>query len=70
MPVCTAMNRCPAAGIYQRVRVWPAFRFRRVLKLGGTFLCVVPAAEHLWELKQTPCDWPIQMRRGPCLTRV
>lgn len=26
--------------------------FRRVLKPGGTFLYVVPAAEHLWELKE------------------
>jgi len=26
--------------------------FRRVLRPGGTFLYVVPAAEHLWEMKQ------------------
>lgn len=32
--------------------------FRRVLKPGGTFLYVVPAAEHLWELKQVLYDRP------------
>lgn len=32
--------------------------FRRVLKPGGQFLYVVPAAEHLWELKQVLYDDP------------
>lgn len=32
--------------------------FRRVLKPGGTFLYVVPAAEHLWEMKQVLYDRP------------
>lgn len=32
--------------------------FRRVLKKGGTFLYVVPAAEHLWELKQVLYEAP------------
>ena len=32
--------------------------FLRVLKPGGTFLYVVPAAEHLWELKQVLYDNP------------
>ena len=32
--------------------------FRRVLRPGGTFLYVVPAAEHLWELKQVLYDNP------------
>ena len=32
--------------------------FRRVLKKGGTFLYVVPAAEHLWELKEVLYDHP------------
>lgn len=32
--------------------------FRRVLKPGGTFLYVVPAANHLWELKQVLYDAP------------
>lgn len=32
--------------------------FRRVLKPGGTFLYVVPAADHLWELKQVLYDRP------------
>ena len=32
--------------------------FRRVLKPGGHFLYVVPAAEHLWELKQVLYDAP------------
>lgn len=32
--------------------------FRRVLKPGGTFLYVVPAADHLWELKQVLYDQP------------
>ena len=32
--------------------------FRRVLRPGGTFLYVVPAAEHLWELKQVLYDAP------------
>ena len=32
--------------------------FRRVLRPGGTFLYVVPAAEHLWELKQVLYDHP------------
>ncbi|MCI2106828.1 MAG: methyltransferase domain-containing protein [Intestinimonas sp.] len=33
-------------------------QFRRVLKPGGTFLYVVPAAEHLWQLKQVLYDHP------------
>ena len=32
--------------------------FRRVLKPGGHFLYVVPAEEHLWELKQVLYDRP------------
>lgn len=32
--------------------------FRRVLRPGGFFLYVVPAAEHLWELKQVLYDRP------------
>ena len=32
--------------------------FLRVLKPGGTFLYVVPAADHLWELKQVLYDNP------------
>ena len=32
--------------------------FRRVLKPGGYFFYVVPAAEHLWELKQVLYDAP------------
>jgi 23S rRNA (guanine745-N1)-methyltransferase len=32
--------------------------FRRVLRPGGHFLYVVPAAEHLWELKQVLYDTP------------
>lgn len=32
--------------------------FRRVLKSGGTFLYVVPAADHLWEMKQVLYDRP------------
>ena len=32
--------------------------FLRVLKPGGTFLYVVPAADHLWELKQVLYDEP------------
>lgn len=32
--------------------------FRRVLRPGGHFLYVVPAAEHLWEMKQVLYDEP------------
>lgn len=32
--------------------------FRRVLKPGGTFMYVVPAADHLWEMKQVLYDRP------------
>ena len=35
-----------------------AEEFRRVLRLGGHFLYVVPAAEHLWEMKQVLYDRP------------
>lgn len=33
-------------------------QFRRVLKPGGAFLYVVPAPEHLWQLKQVLYDRP------------
>lgn len=36
--------------------------FRRVMKPGGVFLYVVPAAKHLWELKQTLYDVPYENR--------
>lgn len=32
--------------------------FQRVLKPGGTFLYVVPAADHLWEMKQVLYETP------------
>ena len=32
--------------------------FRRVLRPGGVFLYVVPAARHLWELKEVLYDRP------------
>ena len=32
--------------------------FQRVIKPGGTFLYVVPAARHLWEMKQVLYDQP------------
>ena len=32
--------------------------FRRVLSPGGTFLYVVPAADHLWQLKEVLYDHP------------
>lgn len=32
--------------------------FRRVVRPGGTFLYVVPAADHLWEMKQVLYDQP------------
>ena len=32
--------------------------FRRVLRPGGTFLYVVPAADHLWELKEVLYEHP------------
>ena len=35
-----------------------AEEFRRVLRLGGHFLYVVPATEHLWEMKQVLYDRP------------
>ena len=36
--------------------------FRRVLRPGGTFLYVTPAADHLWELKQVLYDRPYKNR--------
>ena len=36
--------------------------FRRVLRTGGTFLYVTPAADHLWELKQVLYDRPYKNR--------
>lgn len=36
--------------------------FRRVLRHGGTFLYVTPAADHLWELKQVLYDQPYKNR--------
>ena len=36
--------------------------FRRVLRPGGAFLYVVPAADHLWELKQVLYDQPYRNR--------
>ena len=38
--------------------------FRRVLKPGGHFLYVVPAAEHLWEMKQVLYDRPYRNETG------
>ena len=35
-----------------------AEEFRRVLRPGGTFLYVVPAADHLWQLKEVLYDHP------------
>ena len=32
--------------------------FRRVLRPGGTFLYVVPAVDHLWELKEVLYERP------------
>lgn len=32
--------------------------FRRVLRPGGTFVYVVPAADHLWQLKEVLYDRP------------
>lgn len=44
-----------------------AEEFRRVLRSGGTFLYVVPGAEHLWELKQALYDdpYPNEERETP-----
>jgi 23S rRNA (guanine745-N1)-methyltransferase len=41
--------------------------FLRVLRPGGTFLYVVPAAEHLWELKQVlyASPYPNEEKRTP-----
>lgn len=38
--------------------------FRRVLRPGGTYLYVVPAARHLWELKQVLYDAPYRNREA------
>ena len=38
--------------------------FRRVLRPGGHFLYVVPAAEHLWEMKQVLYDRPYRNETG------
>lgn len=38
--------------------------FRRVLRPGGYFLYVVPAAEHLWEMKQVLYDQPYRNETG------
>ncbi len=40
----------------------PAEEFRRVLKPEGVALCVVPGAEHLWELKCAVYDTPYKNR--------
>ena len=41
--------------------------FRRVLKSGGHFAYVVPAAEHLWQMKQVLYDepYPNEVKRTP-----
>ena len=41
--------------------------FQRVLTPGGTFLYVVPAARHLWEMKQVlyDCPYPNEERETP-----
>lgn len=41
--------------------------FRRVLRPGGTFLYVVPAAGHLWEMKEIlyDCPYPNEERETP-----
>ena len=38
--------------------------FHRVLRPGGHFLYVVPAAEHLWEMKQVLYDCPYRNETG------
>ena len=44
---------------YYTAGLWEALdEFRRVLRPGGAFLYVVPAADHLWELKQVLYDQP------------
>ncbi|MDO4174594.1 MAG: methyltransferase domain-containing protein [Eubacteriales bacterium] len=40
----------------------PAEEFRRIIKRDGCVLCVVPGAEHLWELKCAVYDTPYRNR--------
>lgn len=56
-----ALGRPPLAGIDLSK---PSVRLaaRRVLRPGGAFLYVVPAADHLWELKQVLYDQPYRNR--------